>query len=69
MVAAEIAGDREPVEQLGMERSVIAAVERIGQHLLGAGVRCGASFLETGVRFAQGEHVEKIGGGAALTLR
>ena len=55
----EIASDRVPVEQLGVERPVVAAVERIGQHLLGAGVSRGASFLETGVRFAEGEHIEK----------
>ena len=69
MVAAEIASNRVPVEQLGVERSVVAAVERIGQHFLGAGVGRGSSFLEPGVRFAEGEHVEKIRGGAALTLR
>ena len=62
MAAAKIASDRVPVEQLGVERSVGAAVECIGQHLLGAGVRRGASFLETSVGFAQGKHVEKIGG-------
>ena len=62
VVAAEIASDRVPVEQLGVERSVVAAVERIGQHLLGAGVSRGASFLETGVRFAEGEHVERKSG-------
>jgi len=62
VVAAKITSDRVPVEQLGVERSIGAAVECIGEHLLGAGVSGGASFFETGVRFAEGEHVEKIRG-------
>jgi hypothetical protein len=62
VVASKIAGDRVPIEQLRVEWSVVATVERISEHLLGADVRRGASFLETGVRFAEGEDVEEIKG-------
>lgn len=68
VVAAEIASNRVPVEQLGMEGSVVAAVERIGQHFRGAGVGRGSSFLEPGVRLAEGEHVEKIKGWGGIDI-
>ncbi len=69
VVAAEIAGDRVPVEQLGVERSVVAAVERIGEHLLGAGVSRGRPSLRRACASPRASTSRKSAGGAALTLR
>ena len=60
MVAAEVAGDGVPVEQLGMQRSIVPASECFGQHPFCPDVRSVAGLFQARVGLTKGEDVEEI---------